>query len=207
MVIRSPLVLVDGRPTQLPSGDAIVGAFGRQALMRPAAGLYVPNSSAGIAVGTIAQVAGRNTAAPYVSAFDLTVDQLGVNVTTVAAGSFAKIVIYAADANGRPSTVLLETSDISCGTTGSFFATLGTAFTFKAGVLYWIAVRASAAQTLRALGAGSLPVLSMIATGTPSHVVSLSKSETYANAAATWVYASSDHTGNLAMPLVLMRVA
>lgn len=182
------------------TGPAGLGVFP----MKPAAGVYVTNSIVGGALGTVLQAAGRNTVAPFSPAFDMTIDQVAISVSTASAGTTAKVVIYASDANNRPTTVIAESADISCASTGTVTATLSASF--EAGTLYWIGVRSSGAQTLRSLTAVALPVLSYTSAATPVAQGVLTKTETYANPAASWGYASSQHS-NLTMPLVLMRVA
>ena len=172
--------------------------------MRPAAGVYIGPATSGAALGTTAQVANRNTIAPFCPAFGITIDQVAISVSTGVAGSLAKVVIYASDADGRPSAVLAESADISCATAATVTASLS--LTFTAGRIYWIGVRVNSTQTLRSLPAAAFPVLSYTNAASPVIQTVLAKTETYANAAATWTYAAGQHS-NLTVPLVLMRVA
>ena len=174
-------------------------------VMKPAAGVFLANSSDCGALGTQAQVANRTVCAAFVPAYDLVIDQLGVSVSTLLAGANNKVVIYASDANGRPTTVIIESGNISAAATGTVFATIAST-TLTAGVKYWIGVRSSGTQTLRTLNVSALPVLSYTNAATPVAQQTLILTETFANAAATWTYASSQHS-NALMPLVLMRAA
>ena len=174
-------------------------------MMTPAAGVFIANSADATALGTQIQVANRTVIAPYVSAYNVTIDQVGVSVSTLLAANNAKVVIYEADASGRPSTVLRESGNISTAATGTFFTGI-TATTLLAGVRYWIGVRASGTFTLRTLGVSALPVLSYTNAATPVAQSALILTETYANPAAAWAYAASQHS-NALVPLVLMRVA
>lgn len=174
-------------------------------VMNPASGLFQANAADAGALGTQAQVANRTVCAPFVPAYDITIDQLGVSVSTLLAGSNCKVVIYASDSNGRPSTVLRETANISAAAAATVFATI-TSLTLNAGTKYWIGVRSSGTQTLRTLNVSALPVLSYTNAATPVAQQTLILTETFANAAATWTYASSQHS-NALMPLVLMRIA
>jgi len=191
----------------LGSGDLTVsGAVSRMGFsqMRPATGVFVGNTTNGTALGTQAQVANRTVAAPFVPAFDLVIDQLGVSVSTLLAGANCKVVIYAADSNGRPSTVIVESGNISAAAAATVFATISNT-TLAAGTMYWIGVRSSGTQTLRTLGVGAVPVSAYTNAATPVAQSTLILTETFANAAATWSYASSQHS-NALMPLVLMRL-
>lgn len=173
--------------------------------MLPATGLFIGNGSDLGALGTQAQVANRTVIAPFTPARDVTIDQLGVSISTLIAGALFKAIIYASDADGRPSTVIRETANIDAGSTGTKFAAI-TALTLTAGTRYWIGIRSSSTATLRTLNVASVPVLSYTNAATPVLQGALVLTETYANAAAAWAYASSQHS-NALVPLVLMRVA
>jgi predicted RecA/RadA family phage recombinase len=168
--------------------------------MAPAAGLFVGNSDSVAALGSQVQVADRNIIAPFVPAYDLTIDQMGVDVSAGVGASNAKGVIYAADANGRPATILRESAAMSCASVGTVFASI-TAITLTAGVTYWVGVRASDVFTLSTIAA--LPALAYSGV-TPQQVLVVS--EAFGSPAASWTYASGQHSSSL-MPLVLMRVA
>jgi hypothetical protein len=173
--------------------------------MAPAAGLFIANSANATALSTAAQVADRMVIAPFVSAYSMTIDQLGVSVSTLLAGANAKCVIYAADSNGRPTTLLRETPDISAAAAATVFGTI-TSLTLTAGATYWIGVRTSGTFTLRTLGAAALPALDYTNAATPASRQTLTRTLTYATAANDWTYSSSHHS-TVPMPLVLMRIA
>lgn len=174
--------------------------------MAPATGLFIPNATNASALGTEAQVADRTIIAPFVPAFDTTIDQIGVSVSTLLAGANAKGVIFASDATGRPTTLLQETANISAAAAATVFSAAFTALTLKAGRTYWIGIRASGAFTLRTLAASALPALDYTNAATPVARMTLIRSEAFATPAAAWTYASAQHSTAL-MPLVLMRVA
>jgi hypothetical protein len=173
--------------------------------MAPASGLFVANSANATAFSTAAQVADRMVIAPFVAAYSMTIDQLGVSVSTLLAGANAKCVIYAADSNGRPTTLLRETPDISAAAAATVFGTI-TSITLTAGATYWIGVRTSGTFTLRTLGAAALPALDYTNAATPASRQTLTRTLTYATAANDWTYSSSHHS-TVPMPLVLMRIA
>ena len=173
--------------------------------MAPAATLFVANSANATALGTQAQVANRTIIAPFVPAYTMAIDQLGVSVSTLLAGANAKCVVFDSDSNGRPTTILRETGGISAAAAATVFAAI-TSLTLTAGKTYWIGVRASGTFTLRTLALGALPALDYTNAATPAARQCLIRTETFANAAGNWTYASSQHS-NALMPLVLMRVA
>ena len=174
-------------------------------MMKPGAGLYASNGILTTALSTQAQVANRTVIAPWVPSYNMTIDQVGISVSTLLAASNCKVVIYAADADGRPSTVLLESANLSAAAAATVFVTV-TALALTAGTTYWVGVRSSGTQTLRCLNVGAMRVLNYTNAATPVAQGSLILTETFANAAATWTYATAQHSTALA-PLVLMRVA
>lgn len=207
MVARRPLALVDGRPSTLPDADSIAGVFsGMMSMFRPAAGVFIAPVCNGGALGTAAQGANRNIIAPFVAAFDVAINQVAISVSTLVAGSFSKVVIYGSDANGRPSNLIAESANIDCGTGPVNTYTTPLSVTFRAGQLYWIGVRSSSTQTLRTFTQASLPPLSYTIAATPGVQPTLIKTETYANPAGAWGYASAQHS-NIQVPAVWMRVA
>jgi hypothetical protein len=173
--------------------------------MLPAAGEFIGNGMDATAFGTQAQVANRTVIGLFKPAYSVTIDQLGVSVSTFVASATVKCVIYAADSNGRPTTILRETATIDAGSNGTKFISV-TSITLTAGTPYWIGIRSSSTATLRTLGVGSVPALTYTNAATPLMESALILTETYANAAANWTYAASQHS-NALVPLVLMRVA
>jgi hypothetical protein len=173
--------------------------------MVPAAGEFIGNGANATALGTQAQVANRTVIAPFSPCYDVTIDQLGCSISTGVASSNVKCIIYASDANGRPSTVLVETANIDAGSNATRFANISST-TLTAGTLYWVGLRSSSTATVRTLGVGSTYAVTYTSAATPAIESALILTETFANAAATWTYAASQHS-NALVPLVLMRVA
>ena len=66
----------------------------------------------GSATGTLAGAPDRVDLFPFIPRCDLTIDRLSVNVTAAVAAALGKIVVYAADDAGRPTTLLLETATL-----------------------------------------------------------------------------------------------
>ena len=67
----------------------------------------------------------------------LTVNQMQFEITTAAANTLSKLVIYS-DQNSTPKNKLYESTDISSATTG--LKTISTSFTFTGGTVYWLGV-------------------------------------------------------------------
>lgn len=172
--------------------------------MKVPAGTFISNLM-GLALTTLAGVADRMHAVQWLCPHDMTIDQLGLSVSVLLAGSNAKVVLYASDALGRPSNVIVETANIDCATTGTKLIGI-TPQALTANTVYWLAIRTSGTQTYRAGTAGSVPAFAVTNAATPLFQSTLSRTLAFATAANAWPYASSQHQ-SLVPPLVLMRVA
>ena len=158
----------------------------------PAAGDYAltTTGAGGAATGVLAGVAGRMDLFPFIPRDDITIDRLSVNVTTLIAAALGKIVLYAADATGRPAALILETGDLDFSTVGLKEATV--AQTLRRGITYWIGIRHSSTAILSAWASTASPDLNGGAPVTTARKV-LRRTLAYATAApGTWGYLSSE---------------
>ena len=158
----------------------------------PAAGDYALTTSGagGAATGVLAGAAGRIDLFPFIPRDDITIDRLSVNVTTLIAAALGKIVLYAADATGKPATLILETGDLDFSTVGLKEATV--AQTLRRGITYWIGIRHSSTAILSAWASTATPDLNGGAPVTTARKV-LRRTLAYATAApGTWGYLASE---------------
>lgn len=115
----------------------------------PNSGQFIrSDSGVGTSTTTVAGAATRAEIFPWVCRGDVTIDQLGLNVTTAVAGALARIVVYDTDANGRPAGRLTETGDLDLSTVGAKVATVS--LTLYEGRTYWFGVRHSSTATISA---------------------------------------------------------
>lgn len=170
--------------------------------LMPLAGGIISNSFNVSTLTTQAQVAGVMTASPFMSPFAQTIDQVGLSVSTLLAASNSKVLIFDANANGRPTTLLASSPDITCAAAATVFVSLS--FSFTAGKMYWIAVWSSSTQTLRAVGPGGAPVLGYTTAATPVASRCLQRTLAYGTA-NDWVFANSQIVSPANPLLVLMR--
>jgi hypothetical protein len=158
----------------------------------PAAGDYAltTTGAGGAATGVLAGAAGRMDIFPFIPRDDITIDRLSVNVTTLIAAALGKIVLYAADATGRPATLILETGDLDFATVGLKEAII--AQTMRCGITYWIGIRHSSTAILSAWASTATPDLNGGAPVTTARKV-LRRTLAYATAApGTWGYLASE---------------
>jgi hypothetical protein len=149
----------------------------------PISGRFIRNSS-GVDTTATTRAGAANVLeiAPFIPQTNVTIDELSIIVATAVASSLVKIVVYDSDANGRPTTLLFESSDLDTSSTGTKSASLS-ASTLLAGKIYWFGVRHSSTATLRAnqlynslnIDNGSAPSTNMIKV--------LRRTVTFANAA------------------------
>jgi len=106
----------------------------------------------GLALTTLAMTANRLYAIPFLCSEPLKIDQIAINVTTLAAGS-ARLGVYADDRLIRPGRLVLDAGEVDTGATG--VKTLSVTLDLLRKQLYWLAIVANAAPTVRAPAAGS----------------------------------------------------
>jgi hypothetical protein len=123
----------------------------------------------------------------YAPAWDMTIAEIGFNVTTLIAGANARVVVYdelpVGDAlEGWPGQLMYVGANQSCATTGfktdlnpvanAAHPTAGQPLKFLAGHPYWIGVHHSSTATLRAISATGMRNLGYnSSTGTQSMIV------------------------------------
>ena len=158
----------------------------------PVAGDYAltTTGAGGAATGVLAGAAGRMDLFPFIPRDDITIDRLSVNVTTLIAAALGKIVLYSADATGRPATLILETGDLDFSAVGQKEATV--AQTLRRGITYWIGIRHSSTAILSAWASTATPDLNGGTPVTTARKV-LRRTLAYATAApATWGYLATE---------------
>ena len=169
-------------------------------------GQYYDNSFQGTASSTLIGAANRIELAPYYTSVPLSINQIGVAVSTAVASSTVKIVIYSSDSNGWPNTLLYETAALSTAATGYVFESL--TFSFSSGVQYWVGVRHSSTATLRTINVSSAVNLGLTSSTAANYATVLRRTLTYATAATSpWNFVNSDRVANITPPSIRFRSA
>ena len=161
--------------------------------LTPPAGEFVmtTNGAGGGTLGTLTGAAGRVDLFPFIPRADITIDRLAVNCTTAVAGALARCALYAADAQGRPAALLLETADLDLSTTGIKLATV--ALGLRQGRTVWIGLRHSASAALSTWGAGATPDINGGTTPATSLRKTLRRTVAWGTALpSSWGFASSE---------------
>jgi hypothetical protein len=137
-VVAGSNVTVDNTDPANPvvSASGGGGASGIHAMLQPSSGYVVSNNLTPSGFSSAVQVANRMIVSPFIPAITFTSSNLLIRVFNAVASSLVKILIYS-DLNGKPNTLLYESTDIDCSTTGT--KTVTTSFNFTAGTTYWLA--------------------------------------------------------------------
>ena len=173
--------------------------------LRVTAGAYYSNAmnSGGLSAATYP--VDEALIAPFVLPFAVTVDQVEISVSTLGTGASCKILIYDADANGRPTTLLAQSNPIDCTATGNRTAAL--AFTFEANKLYWVGtILTGASVALRNINVASMWALGWTNAATPVASRMLRNLVSYA-AVGTWPTYANSQLSAAVPPLVRFRAA
>lgn len=185
--------------------SALAARIGANVPYNPGSGRYIATGPHGGTLTTVGGGANRMEIAPWICPINITTDRLGLLVSTGVASANAKVIIYAADANGRPTTLLYESGDIDC--SSITFASVAKAVTLTAGTLYYIGVRHSSTATLNAFQPYMVPSLDWGTTPTASALKVFRRTLTYATAAPNpWGFDANEATA--ASPnAIFLRVA
>lgn len=181
--------------------------YGSAWLLNQSVGRYFDNSPVGHAGGTLAGAAGRIDLAPMYVPRLVTVDQIGVAVSTAVASSLVRAVVYEADAAGRPSNRVLISGDLS-GAAVAFVST-AVSFQFEPGKRYWVGTHHSSTCTLRTIAATAGYPLGLASNTGAGVATVVRKVVTFSagSTPSTWTWTDADLTAAITPPSVRFRVA
>lgn len=189
-----------------PSAPASISA---RSLFGPVAGTYFENGGLGASAhGVLVGAANRMEVAPVVFPRDFAVDRIATRCTTGVAASTIKMIVYASDpTTGWPSTLIHETAALATTTTNTTQEATW-AYTFLAGVVYWVGVRHSLTAGLRAIPVAATPSLGLSDVVAANNFTTLRRTLTYATAApASWGFVAAERTSNILPTAIRFRAA
>jgi len=115
----------------------VVGG-GIHILTKPISGrTYSIRTDSATASTSVGSAANTIYLSPFIPANSITIANLQINVTSLAIGASARILVYS-DSNGVPTTKLIESTNLDCSTSGA--KTFTTSYTFTAGTTYWLGI-------------------------------------------------------------------
>lgn len=125
-------------------------------------GAYISQAVNGLVLSTAESAANRFYAFPFIPAQNVTVNEMAVEVTTLAAGS-VHLGIYADNAGAPGAKIIGSTTAVDTGTTGVKAVSISNT-TLTAGTIYWLVVWTSSAATFRSVAQGALAVIGLTST-------------------------------------------
>lgn len=177
--------------------------------VKPTSGRYLRAcTGASTTTSGVAQVANVVRLYPFVPRVDFQFNRLGISVSSGnLAGRLSRVGVYASDADGYPTTLMVEGQDIDCTNTGAKDTSTNdvTPTTLLAGQQYWIAVISNNVQALQTWGPSSPDLEANAITTIPFKT--LGRTLTYGNPLpANWGYDPAE-ASNAQAPAVWFRVA
>lgn len=176
---------------------------------KPSVGRLFTNSpnmtAATVAAASLVDVAHL---VPFLVAFDCTVDEISVNVSTAVASAAGKLGLFRSDADKRPSSLIVENTAVSFATTGVKTSAIASPVTLSRGEIVWGSVRHSHAGVI--LSGPQLYAMPTIDSGTSlltGNKYLRKTGVTYASAIPDpWVFADADLQAAIG-PLIGLKVA
>ena len=161
------------------------------------------------ALSTAAMSANQIYVAPFIPSNNFTADRFTLYVSTAGeTNGVARIVVYEADANGRPSTCVFASAEIITASVTGALTAIST-YAFTKGKLYFIGIWVGGATaTFRTAGATGATPLSWNVAATPTANMSLIRpSSTYAASglAPSWTFANA-HMATTLPPIISMQL-
>jgi hypothetical protein len=152
----------------------------------------------------VAHVADRLDLIPFFPMRSITIDQLRLEVAVAgAAGTTARLGVYASNAAGNPGTLLREgATTIDTAGAGTRTTVISPSLTMNAGTIYWIAVLSSGAPSYRGVPQNGAMVLD--GDGSAAGIYSLRRA-TFAYAPLPATAPATTRTGSI-IPLIGLRV-
>ena len=152
---------------------------------------YVTNGRGAGSDANVASAANRQIISPYIPTYTYTASSLGFRIASgAAAGTTGKVLIFDADADGRPTDLLYQSAPLATNA-AAIVLDNSTTFTFSGGKIYWVGVWTSAAPTYTALAIGDCYVLGYSGAST-APFRSLVRSQAYGGTSTDWTYGTAD---------------
>jgi hypothetical protein len=178
----------------------------------PIAGRHYPITGLPLelAPAELAGASGRGDLSPWLCTRTITPAAIGLQVTTGVTSAQVRILVYAADADGWPTTRIWDSGALDAATTNTYREN-GTAVpTFAKGVLYWLGILSSSTAAVRCVPLGAAVRIGGIgATATTATYGSVVRRTglTFASPPDPWGFAATQITNGIVPPQILARAA
>ena len=182
---------------------ALKGVHAKEPILT--SGTYILPIVNGTALTTIAAAANRLDYIPFIPSQNITVNEIGVEVTTLVAASQARLGIYDSTGTGTPNALLTGAGTLlDCSTVGAKTSAISPSLTLTAGSIYWLAILSSSTQTYRGLPVASLISLGFVGTGASIYTI---ERQTQTFASGLPATAASFTLTNAIAPAVRLKIA
>ena len=173
-------------------------------------GRYYDNATSGANSGIYNSTGNRADMCVFLTSLPLTVDQIGLSVSTSGSNAYGRAFIYGCGATGWPSNLLYESNtDLDLNSSSFRGETLASPFTFEANRIYWVGWRFGTASTyavMRGLAVTSMPNLGLGSSTGNTYCSVIRRSIPFTTPMpTTWDFAESDLTANTIGPSIRMR--
>ena len=143
---------------------------------------------------------------PFTAFCTLSIDQIGVAVSTAVASAQGKVLIYGSDADGWAGPLLYESAALDFASTGYKFETLD--FMFQSGTRYWVGIRHSSTATLRAINVSSAVNIGLTTSAATTYATALRRTLAFATGAPVdWNFVNADRSAGVAPTSIRFRAA
>ncbi len=120
---------------------------------------YIAGLVNGTALTTVAFVANRLYAYPFIASVPTTINDIGVNVSTAVASSLVRLGVYNDNGNLYPNALLVDAGTVSSAAIAFVSVAISGTLKLRPG-LYWLVAVSGHAPTVRAPALGSsIPIL------------------------------------------------
>ena len=203
---------VVGDNTQIDGIPLISGALGANTvdqsatqvpfLIPPSGEFVLTTCGGGGATQTAVGSSGRCDLFPFTPRTDLGVTGIAINVSVGVAAATVRLLVYDADSNGRPGSLIHESGDVACATAGVKIADVS--LSLRQGRTYWLGVRSSAATTLSTWPLTATPDLNGGTAPTTTARKVVRRTISFASAApAVWGWSSTEIVASAATAIWL----
>jgi hypothetical protein len=195
-------------PSAGPAGaDGVIPWIGA-----PVAGRHYPITGLPLALAPAILIgaANRSEISPWLCTRTITPAALGLQVTTGVASAQVRILVYASNADGWPTTLTWDSGALDAATTNTYRESTVGVPTFTKGALYWLGVLHSSTARVRAVPLGAAVQIGGIgATATTATYGSVVRRTglTFASPPNLWGFTASQITNGVVPPQILARFA
>jgi hypothetical protein len=175
----------------------------------PGSGAHVSFPLVSTSGGSYSGVNNRVCLIPFIAPFTFTSDRILCYCGTGVASAAAKILVYASDSNGRPTTKLLETANLDCSTQGEKNEAYSQQFV--KGTLYYLGLWTTGTASFTAVTNANCMDLSHTFSAGISITKVFRRTKSYSASAnqadSPWAWNGAEASAESNIPVIWLRIA